>query len=144
MFGRHVGSRADDHAYPADRVQRGALRVLEELAGRGFVGHLGQPEIQHLHRAVRPQDDVARLQIAVHDALLVGVFQRLGDLPGDLERLIQRYRALPDSLRQSGTLDEFHHKVIGAHVVELADVGMIQRGHRVHFAGEAVAESWAR
>ena len=137
LFGRHVGSGTDNHAHPADRVHRQALRVLEPLAGRGFVRHLGQSEIQHLHRAVRPQDDVARLQIAVHDALLVRVFERVGDLPGDLQRLIQGHGALPDSFRQCGTVHQLHHQVIGSDVVKVADVGMIQRGHRRALRGRS-------
>ena len=117
------------------------LCECSNVAGRGFVRHLGQSEIQHLHRAVRAKDDVARLQIAVHDTLLVRGFERVGNLPGDRQRLIQRHGALPDALRQGGSLHQFHHQVIGADVVELADVGMIQRSHRVYFAREAVAEA---
>ena len=41
---------------------------------------LGQPEVEHLHGAVRPHLDVRGLQIAVDDALLVRGFERLGDL----------------------------------------------------------------
>ena len=118
----------------------GALRVFERV-GRGFVRHLGQSEIEDLHRAVWPQDDVARLQIAMYDALLMGFFERFRYLPGDLERLVKRHDALPDALRQGGTLHQFHHQVIGTYVVELADVGKIQRGNRVHLAREAIGEA---
>ena len=39
-----------------------------EFAGPGPLGQLGQAEIQHLHAAVPVDHDVARLQVAMHDA----------------------------------------------------------------------------
>ena len=48
---------------------------------------LREPEVEHLDVAVRRDLDVGGLQVAVDDALLVRRFERLGDLPGDGERL---------------------------------------------------------
>ena len=69
----------------------------------------------------------------MHDALFVRGFECAGDLARDLQRLIQRNRALPDSLRQRRPLHQFHHQVVGSHVVKVADVEMIQRGDGVNF-----------
>ena len=51
---------------------------------------LGQPEVQHLHGAVGPDFDVCRLEIAVDDPLLVGGFERHGDLLRDRQRVFER------------------------------------------------------
>ena len=46
-----------------------------------LIHRLGQTKVEHLHRAVRADLDVRRLQIAVDDAVVVRGFQRLGNLP---------------------------------------------------------------
>ncbi len=57
---------------------------------RRRVERLRQPEVQHLDDAVVADLDVRRLQIAMDDALLVRRFERVGDLPGDGQRLVER------------------------------------------------------
>ena len=47
---------------------------------------LGDAEVGDLHLAVGGDQDVARLDVAVHDAVAVRVAQRGGDLRGDLGR----------------------------------------------------------
>jgi hypothetical protein len=49
--------------------------------------------------------------------------------------------ALPDAIGQRRSLHQFHHQVVRADVVEMTDVGMIQRGDGVHFAREAIPEA---
>ena len=56
---------------------------------------------RQFHHAVGPDLDVRRFQIAVNDALLVGGFERLGDLPRDRERVGQRKARAP--LAMAGT-----------------------------------------
>ena len=46
-------------------------------------------EVQHLHRAVGPDLDVRRLEIAVNDTDLVGGFQSGGHLQGNAQRLLE-------------------------------------------------------
>ena len=75
---------------------------------RHRVHRFRKTEVQHLHRAIVPDLDVRRLQIAMDDTLLVRGFERLGDLPGNRQRLVQRDRAMHDSLRQILTLGQFH------------------------------------
>ena len=48
----------------------------------------GQAEVAELGGAVRGQPDVAGLEVAVDDAVRVGVLQRLADLIGDGQRLV--------------------------------------------------------
>ena len=45
-----------------------------------------------------------------------------------------------DELREQVALDEFHHQVVRADVVEGADVGVIERGNGSGFAFEAISE----
>ncbi len=47
------------------------------------LGRLGQPEVGHPDVAVVVQQQVRRLDVAVQDALAIGVFQGLGDLDAD-------------------------------------------------------------
>ncbi len=103
---------------------------------------LGQTEVQHFDYAFGGEFYIGGLEIAMNDALLVRGFKRAGDLFGDLQPLLQRNRALPDSLRQRWTLDQLHHQVIRPDVVQVADVGVIQqRGDGVDFARETIAEA---
>ena len=69
-----------DRACPAKRAARSGLHRLREA------------EVQHLHRAVGSHLDVRGLQIAVDDPLLVRRFERLGDLPRDRQRFVERDR----------------------------------------------------
>jgi hypothetical protein len=80
---------AEDHAglRHCRRRHGRPVRDVGRLAARG--DRLGEPEIEHLDRSVRPQLDVRGLQVAVDDSLFVGRFERVGDLPGDLECLAQ-------------------------------------------------------
>ena len=57
---------------------------------------LRESEVQHLDRAVLAHADVGRLQIAMDDAERVRGVERLGDLPGHVERLVDRQRASRD------------------------------------------------
>jgi hypothetical protein len=50
---------------------------------------LRQSEVEHFHRAVGPQLDVGRLEIAMDDALFVRRFKRERDLLSDAKGLGQ-------------------------------------------------------
>ncbi len=69
------------------------------------------------------------------DALAMSRVQRIQDLPRILHRLVCRQRPL-----EGCAVDEFHHQVVGADVVKLADVGMIQRRDGAGLALEAGTE----
>ena len=64
-------------------------------------GGLGEAEVGHLHLAVGRQLDVRGLQVAVDDAVLVGLLERLGDLLRDRDRLVHGDRAALQPLRRS-------------------------------------------
>ena len=111
---------------------------------RGFQ-RLGEAEVQYLHRAVGPQLDVRGLEIAVDDALLVGRFERLRDLPRDRRRFVDRNRSVFEPIGERRSVDELEHE--GLHVVRLfeavnrGDVRMVERREQLRFtleAGEAI------
>jgi hypothetical protein len=80
LLGRHVLGRAED------------LRVLREqrLLGQLGAGRLGDAEVDHLrhrHAVVQRHQHVARLDVAMDDALVVRVLDRLADLGEQFEPL---------------------------------------------------------
>ena len=98
LLGRHVRCRAEDHA--RGRHRAGEVSVGELASATLPVRPAGPPaclrqrlrqaEVEHLHRAVRPDLDVGRLEVPVDDAEVVCRLERLGDLPGDRRGLGQR------------------------------------------------------
>ena len=77
----------------------------------------------------------------MNDPLLVRRFERLRELSGDGQRLVDRDRAMPDPLRQVLTLHQLHRERGDAtdflEAVDLRDVRVIQGGERLRFALEA-------
>ena len=67
-FGSHVSERADD------------VSLVCQLAG---IVRLGQPEVRDPGRADGVEQDIRGLDVPMHDALLVGICERLGDLQTD-------------------------------------------------------------
>ena len=133
----HVLRRAHHRAF---RGQHGGESLL---GGPGLWHRLRQPEVEHLH-AIPRQHDVLRLDVAMGDSGAMRAVERVGDLGGELERLIERERALLDAGGQRLALQVLHHHVAGAiliaDVVECADVRMIQRCDGAGFAFEAGAQ----
>ena len=80
----------------------------------------------------------------MRDPLAVGLVQRVRDLNGRLESLIERQRALPQAVGQRLALQVLHHQEVHAvlvpHVMEGADVGMVQAGDRLGFALESLLQ----
>ena len=72
---RHVGDGTHHHA---------RLRDARAVDGNG------EPEVTELRYTVASQPDVLRLKIAVDDPTAVGMLQRMTDLVGNAEGLIQR------------------------------------------------------
>jgi hypothetical protein len=105
-----------------------------------------QPEVEHFDRSVSGDLDVARLQIAVDDSLVVRGLERRRDLSRQAQRFVERQprgrtRALGEHLGKRLAFDQFHHQIIRSDVVQRADVWMIERGDRARFALEALAET---
>ena len=66
-----------------------------------IVAHqLGQAEVQHLHQAVGPEDDVLRLHVAMHHVGRVRRAQCRRDLDADVEHLPQWHPAACQARRR--------------------------------------------
>ena len=135
LLGAHVRRRAENSSFFAER---GGLReVLAAIAGEGFC----QSKIQHLYAAFGRHLHVGRLQIAMDHAFFVRRFQRLRDLSGNLQRLLDRQRAFGNALGQRLARNQFHHQIIHAagllEAMDRRDVGMIQCRQHARFALKA-------
>ena len=75
LLGRHVRGR------PEEQARRRRLVLL-----RGLLD-VRDPEVEHLHGAVREHEDVLRLDVAMDDALLVRDREDVEDLLADVDDL---------------------------------------------------------
>jgi hypothetical protein len=80
-------------------------------------------------------EDVGWLEIAMRDRLAMRGFKCAGQLNGGLEDEIERQRTF-----NFQTFDILHDDVVGADIVDLADVGMIQSGDGAGLALKSLAE----
>ena len=148
LLRRHVLVGAENR--PA-RGQRMVVRI-RNLSGRERRGHgahvhgatgFREPEVEEPCARLR-QENVSRLEIAMHDARAVGFVERVGDFGGDLDGVAERQRAPGDAIRQRLALEILHDEKGGAlviaDVVQRADVGVIELGDRPRFAIETLAE----
>ena len=140
LLGSHVGRRAEQDArlgvVLSDR--RGERRAARDALA---LPRLGEPEVEHLDRAVGPDADVGGLEVAVDDAGLVGRFQRLRDLQGDGDRLVDRHRPPSDHLVEPLALDKLHDQDVALvevlEGVQGGDVRVVEGGEHPCLALEA-------
>ena len=111
LLRRHVRQRAHHHTAASETIV-------------AFPG--GQSEVENLGARFR-QHDVAGLQIAMDDPALMRVGEGVGDLRGVTERLIHLQWTAFQSGRDGLAFKQLHHQIVGANVVESADVRMIER-----------------
>ena len=127
------------------RADDGAAHCQAD-GGRSFLGLLllvGQAEVQHLDDALRGQEQVVRLHVAVDQAELMSVMKTERRLPYVLagQRRLQR-ALLSQETRQVGAFEVLHRQVgraVGlASVVDADHVGMIEMRDDFGLALEAV------
>src|SRR5688572_14239486 len=109
------------------------------------LGLLREAQVAELRPARRRQHDVLGLDVAVDDAVLVGVGQGAGDLDADLQAaLLVEPPILLHEAGDGSAVHELHHEVVVA--VRLADVDarddvlVVQLGHRARLAQEPLDE----
>jgi hypothetical protein len=128
LFGRHVVGAPHDDA-DLRRPAEGQLRDAE-------VQDLDGPVVENAH--------VARLDVAVHDAVLVRERQSRAQLDDDVELLVQRERRLRvHDLLEVPAPEKLHHDerrvLFLAELVDRHDVAVLQPRDGLRLAMEAVA-----
>ena len=114
LFGSHVGGGAHDLSGDGgccgDRNFPAPYWTF--LSGffirRGH--HFRDPEVRDLHAALAVQQDVLRLDVAVDDAAVVGVLERVADPRDDGERLARGQAFALEQLAQVHAIDELHQE----------------------------------
>jgi hypothetical protein len=104
---------------------------------------LREAEVKDLHLSVRRHHDVGRLEVPVDQAAAVRRSESIGDRNRHRDRLIERQRPVEQTAGERLPFDVLHDEerrpVMVAHVVERADVRMVQAGNRLRFALEPCA-----
>jgi len=135
-FRRHVGQRADEFAF-------------ERLIGQGEIADFfafearGEPEIENFDAAFGCDHNVGTFEVAMDDAAVVGVGERVGDLRAVAGDRVHRKAGGGDEIAEGLAFDQFHDDVeivVGlADLINGADVGMGERGGGLRFAEKMAA-----
>jgi hypothetical protein len=96
---------------------------------------LRDAKIRDLHHARLVDEQVLRLDVAMHDAVIVRALQRVAHRRHDAQRLLRREALGLQKLAQIHAIHELHEQVIKAaclsEVIHADDVRMIQRRERL-------------
>ena len=137
LLGRHVGHRA----YRGSRAGQVFLDGCAFGGGRVRAGQLGQSEVEDFGLPAFGDENVRRLDVAVHDFLGVRGIKRIGDFDGQGEQGLGVHGLARDAVLQRDPVEKLHGDeglaVLLANVVNGADVGMIQGGSGLGLALEA-------
>ncbi len=136
LLGAHVLRRAD----------KLALLGVQRPFGQRLSEGLGDAEVDNLHDGfitLHGDQNVRRLHVAVDDALLVRIFERLANLVNDVQCAHRRQTVL-DLGAQVAAVHVLHGDVDvlpgAADIVDGDDVGMAQGGDDAAFLHEALEE----
>jgi hypothetical protein len=150
--GVDVGSRIDQIGIAGDLLRAHIGNRANHLTGAGVqrradvgVDGAGQTEVEHLRLTRRVDEDVRRLEIAMDDAFLVGVFDRVADLDEQPQTFRDAQRPLGDVVVERASAHQLHREVrldavrrIGdARVVHLRDAGMLKASEKLGLVLEA-------
>ena len=120
---------------------------MGDVDRRRWLGKLGEAEIEHLDAPVGHDHDVAGLQVAVGDALLMGAADRVGKRYREVEKPVDRQAAGRNHLVERLSLDELHGQEVEPFAirtlgvldrVDRDDVRVVERGDDLGLALEAL------
>jgi hypothetical protein len=115
--------------------------IVPAVAAIGAAG-LASPK-SRLGAAVARDEDVLRLQVAMHHAARVSRGEPRGDLCAVVDRLAWRQRTVSEQVAQRAAIEQFHHRVgdgaVLAEIVDRDDVRVGQRGDGTRFGFEPSA-----
>ena len=93
---------------------------------------LRKPEVQELHESASGEEDIARRDVAMNDAVVVRRAQRVGDLARDIDDLAEPQGPGQEPGLQACPFEELHRneglRFVLADLQDRADVGVVQRG----------------
>ena len=137
------------------RVERVALHLLGRHVGRAAghaleardlgIGDQRDAEIDDAHVAILGEQDVRRLDVAVHHAARVRVVQRLCDLVDDLHDLLDGQQAAGTAVRRQCARavdvlgDDVTPPLLLARIVDRHDVRVLELADHVRLAHEHAA-----
>src|SRR5438046_1701634 len=134
LFWRHITSRAQDF----QRVRDTALRFDQSR----------KTKIGQVRFALCIQQNVARLDISMQDAVLVRVMNNARHLDNEFHRLTDRHRRAPDYFVKLAAFDKLHAEVAlaitFANFMDWNDTGMLQASCRFGFEAKALQVRFAR
>ena len=103
-----------------------------------------EAEVEQLDLAVTGDEDVLRLEIAMHDAAIVRGGEAAADLHGVIEDRRQRERRRPNARAERLSFEQLDRDVrdpvVAPDIVNREDVGVRQRGNGAGFAVEPLVE----
>ena len=121
-----------------------ADRRLQRTAHEVAIGGPGHAEVEDPWLAVRVDQDVSGLEVAMDDALRVGVMDAVTHLGQQLQPPLDRQLVLADIVGERAAFHQLHHQErLGAGpevrrpgVVDAGDVGMVELPQQLRFVPE--------
>jgi hypothetical protein len=133
VLGRHV----------LDRPQHGAHRRESGARLAELTSYDARDSKVEQFAAIRRQEDVGGLEIAMHDAAAVKNVDRVEDFEADIDRFLERHWTAVKMRGERLTVEQLHRDEelpVGLpNLVELADVRMIDARGEPRFTPEALA-----
>ena len=122
----------------------GGEQCADDFSSRGGAQHLGDAEIGDFDAASFVEQQVLGLDVAMHNAAVMGKLQRIAKRRDNGERLLGRELAGAQQLPEIRAIHEFHQQKIKAaglaEIMNRNNVRVIQSGERLRLAGEAFGE----
>jgi hypothetical protein len=120
LLRRHVAHRPDHRARARPPREGGQAGGVARVDGLLALGQLGEAEVQDLDEPVARHEQVLRLQVAVHDPVLVGRGEASRDLQPVVEGAVRRQRRLAEAGPQRLALEQLRDDVVGPVLVPMS------------------------